>query len=260
MTPEGADKIIDQVGRLITEATGRVEFRSGDRETTKVIAGFPFTLVKSVENQAASTTETEYVTPWFPDLGGANRVYFYSTAADGGSNVFFLPFDPTTTIDGNSCYDVPPPSIFIPAGTYRLIYLEQTFQVTAWEDATYTIVQSVTAGPASIFAVADGTGDIPYSSYPGASQVFKYPGTYTYYFLMARLLGVEGDSAQKTTIPNSIWTEDAIRNYGARQMLTGSQPFSANFATVVYGAGSLGLTAGDNAAEGGYRAQSYAAP
>lgn len=259
MTIEDADKIISDVGRLVTEAAGRVEFRSGDRATTNVIAGFPFTLVKKMGTTTTATTETEYVAPWFPDLGGANRVYIYSTAGDGGSNVFFLPFDTTTTIRGDPCYDVPPPSFFIPGGSVRFAYLQQTFRVESYEDPVFDVivVESVTAGPASIFLVEDGIDNIPESDYPGPNEVFQYPGTYTYYFLMARLLGVENAPAQKTTIPGAIDLEWRNRNYGASQMVLGSNPFSPNFANAVRGSG---ITAGDNAAEGGYIANSYPDP
>ena len=255
MTSEGADKIIAKVGELVTEAIQKIEFRSGDRDTTKVLPGFPFTVVKEIDGQVKSGSDIEYVAPWFPEHSG-----FYSTAGDGGSDVFFLPFDPATTIDGAPCYDTPRPSLFIPKDTYRLIYLEQTFQVDSWQEGPYSpVVQSVTAGPASIFSVEDGIDNIPYSSYPGASEVFLYPGEYTYYFLMARLYGVGDAPAQKVSIPDDIWVEDGVRNYGARQMVLSFNPFSANFPGHVF-SGSFGITAGDNMAEGGYLAYSYPAP
>ena len=57
-----------------------------------------------------------------------------------------------------------------------------------------------------------------------------------------------------------IVAEDAVRNYGARKMITISPgPFNANFPFFVTFGGN-GASAGDVAAEGGYLATSYPAP
>ena len=261
MTSDGADRIIAQVEEQVAEAIKKLDFRSGDRETTRVISGFPFTIIKEADGRTAFNSDTESVAPWFPEYHG-----MYSEAGNGGSNVFVLPFDPTTLVNGVPCYDTPRPYLFIPKDQYRLVYLQQSFEVEAWEDEIYgPVIESITAGPATIFTVEDD--DIPYSSYPGPNEDFLYPGEYTYFFLLARFYGVEDAPALNMNLFSSsgsgnaeIVAEDAARNYGARKMITISPgPFNANFPFFVTFGGN-GASAGDVAAEGGYLATSYPAP
>lgn len=260
MTSDGADKIIVKVEELVVDAIKKLDFKSGDQETTTVIPGFPFTIIKEADGQTIANTDTESVAPWFPEYRG-----MYSEAGDGGSNVFVLPFDPTTLVNGVPCYDTPRPFLFIPKDEFRLVYLSQTFQVDVWQDMSLTAIKSITAGPAEIIVVNENS--IPYSSYPGTSPTFSDPGQYLYYFLLARFFGVEDAPAQNLDVFTSsfpgnseILAEDVVRNYGARNMVTVSPgPFSANFPLFV-DFGSAGLSAGDVAAEGGYLANSYAAP
>lgn len=271
MTSEGADKIIAKVEGLVSEAVSKLEFKSGDRQTTQVLPGFPFSLIKEIPQETGSY-EREEVAPWFPDGFG-----YYSVGTPTGSRVFFLPFDPTTKLNGVSCYATPRPSIFIPGGVSRYIYLEQTFDVSAWEvpndedeeeeneEPPFYVLESVTAGPARIFAATQS--NIPSSSYPQTEGLYRYdlyyPGTYTYYFLLAKLTGVAEGKVRRDSIPPDVWQEYEEENRGAVKMYINSPtsyyfPFIAPYPVwVFYSAltgGTLGNTSGDVAAEGGWQA------
>lgn len=261
MTSAGANKIIAKVETLVADAVKGLDFKSGDLGTTKSISGFPFILIKEIDGPKAESSGVERVAPWFPSPVG-----MYSEAGKDGSNVFVLPFDSRTLVAGTPCYSTPQPFLFIPKSQYQLVYLQQTFQVEAWEEDNFgPVVESVTAGPASVVAVAED--NIPESEYPGPLESFSSPGEYTYNFLLGRFYGVKDAPAVNLGVYTSnapgnaqILAEDLVKNFEAQRMMSVSPLFfNANFP--LFAAFNFrGASAGDVAAEGGYLANSYPAP
>ena len=278
MTSEGADKIIAKVEGLVSEAVSKLEFKSGDRQTTQVLPGFPFSLIKEIPQETGSY-EREEVAPWFPEGRG-----YYSTGTSSGSQLFFLPFDPATKVGGTRCYDTPRPYVNIPNDQIRVIYLEQTFQVSSWEkpspddydpnipDEPIYVLDSVTAGSATIYAAR--VEDIPSSTYPQSEGLHRYellyPGTYTYYFYLGAFKGVADRPVElvDTELSEDFWTEYEEKNEGVQYLLGATpggfltaHPFLALFP---YFFGRLkqgiGNSSGDVAAEGGWFATTLLEP
>lgn len=265
MTSEGADAIISKVGGLVSEAIKQIEFKPGS-PTTKVVPGFPFTVVGSFAEPITPSDDAQ-VAPWFPPDP------YYSQGGNGGSNLFITPLDPSSTINGRGCYSSPLPFLFIPKDQERLLYLRQSFTVNSYVDESYVERESVTPGPASfeLFQL----DDIPETSSPppAGGGFFFDPGDYTIYFLIQRFLGVDGGPARSLDVwgNNSdpvnveVKNEDFLKNGGARQMmsLTGYIQMTAVYPVWnIWGKGiNLGSSsAGDMSGYTGVWVQSFPPP
>ena len=226
MSSDSPDSILAAAGDMLTKALDGLRFRAGD-PGTKVISGFPFTVVGAPpsDKQPSSRVEvlSNYTLPW------------YSEGVSGGSAVFFNPVDPTIGVGGNGCYDTPRPYLTIPAGADQFLYLKQTFELDAWAVCD----SSVAYGPStqditltsSEFVALD---DIPESTFPDPGSdacgdpiatpngYWQWPGTYVLYFLVALVRGVDGDPVIDLAVHTNatLMSEDNTKNYGARAILT----------------------------------------
>lgn len=195
MKPADADIILNEVGNMLTEALKGIQFSAGNAQT-KVISGFPLTVV-GVASEDAGKRVVEDVAPPF------ERYWYFENRADG-NRVFFVPLDPATQIDGDGCYESPPPSILVPPDQERVFFLKQTFTVTSFEhcegSTAYVGANTVTPGQAEIVALP--TDELPEESFPipatnacGTSISpwggggWYYPGEYVIYFPLVWLRG-----------------------------------------------------------------------
>lgn len=205
MSEDEANRILQDVGGMVSAAIAEIQFRSGNA-ATEVASGFPNTRVQvSAEPQSVEDGLTRK-----PPL----EILWYGEGAPTGSRAYFLPFDPATILgEGGSdrCYDAPPPSLLIPDGESRFIYLKQDFTVTTAEacgdggGAYGPYLATVTPGQAWIVMLED----IPVSIFPEHSPSgqdpcgnpetpsgggFQYAGEYTLYFILLWLEGVAGSA------------------------------------------------------------------
>lgn len=276
MIEEAANDLLNKVGEMVTAAASRLSFRAGN-STTKVTPGFPFTVVNS-SSQRQFAEPPKVVAPDY-------SVGYFSEAGINGSNVFVTPLDPSTHIGGNSCYSTPLPYLFIPAGQTRLLYLKQTFALEAWQDcliipqdpppdlhiARGPVHKIISTQPPEVVLFSSvPTSDFPTPEKNACDQPvgppsggFYWPGSYTYYYLLARLEGQEGLPVRDLRIWSSsdpvstaIKTADFERNYGARvSMFFGASFMPAIFPiwAFVFGGGVI-FDSGDVSGNSGYGA------
>ena len=221
MTETEADALLHEVGTMLTEAIDGIQYRAGN-STTKVLAGFPFTVVGSYPTVSATAESPEAAAP-------ARDLIWTSEKSTSGTRVFFMPLDPATRIGSDLCYSDDPPSFLIPPSTSKMFLLKRTFEVGTAVDGSTEYPTDIIPGESVIEMYDDDAGDMPVSTYPLGSDENSWntAGTYVLYFFLLRITGqnnVDLTASDYQTIGNApapIIAAYAANNEWARSLFLG---------------------------------------